>query len=294
MNTLTGADSAFPQPAQYSGKKVWGVYVAGATPHIWTKEEVAELGAHGVEGVLPIVVPSQQEEWWLLNFGYAQLEELVREAMSWGVPTGSPLCLDVEEGQSSRFGANSSNIARSWAVACRTHGLVSWTYGSASFLESDLWSNKWLAQWPAVAPSDPVPPTNYRGWQYRGGENGIDLDVFLANETFLSPELKPIEVHEAGWAEDEKTETGPEAEVDPTPAPSEVVATSTAAATDTPPPTVPPASVSGAAESATSSGVTVDTSTVPSAPNTQELLSEISAHITAIVALLATLEAPKS
>jgi hypothetical protein len=284
MNVLLGGDSATPKPTMYEGKKVWGVYVAGATFHVWSKQEVAALKVGGVEGVLPIVVPPQNEEWWLQNSGYAVLEELVREAIAWGIPGGSPLCLDIEEGQSSRFGAAASDIARSWAVACRTHKLIPWTYGSASFLDRDLWSNKWLAEWPNATPADPVVPEGYRGWQYRGGRDGIDLDVFRANEIFLSPELTPITLHEPGYV-----------------APSEVVATSTPASTDTVTPSAPPASVSGATEPVPPPDATVDTSTVPPAPTTEELLAEISAHMTAIVVtanivieLLATLEGPKS
>ena len=292
MNVLLGGDSATPKPAMYEGKKIWGVYVAGATFHVWSKEEVAALKAGGVEGVLPIVVPPQNEDWWLQNSGYAVLEALVREAVAWGIPMGSPLCLDVEEGQSSRFGGGASDIARSWAVACRTHDLIPWTYGSASFLDRDLWSNKWLAEWPNVTPTDPIVPEGYRGWQYRGGQDGIDLDVSHANEVFLSPELTPVTLHEPGWVEDEKTETGPETDKEPAPAPSEVVATSTPAGNDAAPQSAPPASVTGATE--TTPVTTVETSTVPPAPTTEELLAEISTHITAIVALLATLEAPKS
>jgi len=80
MTTLPGADSASPKPAQYFGRKVWGVYVAGSTFHVWTHAEVAELARYGVEGVMPIVVPSQTEKWWELNAGYAAMEALVREA----------------------------------------------------------------------------------------------------------------------------------------------------------------------------------------------------------------------
>lgn len=192
MNVLLGGDSATPKPSEYHGKQVWGVYVAGATFHVWTKEEVAALKDGGVEGVLPIVVPPQNEDWWLQNSGYAVLEALVREAIAWGIPEGSPLCVDIEEGQSSRFGTGAADIARAWAVACRTHKLIPWAYGSGSFLDHDLWSNKWLAEWPNEVPAEPIVPEGYRGWQYAGNTNGIDLDVFRANEIFLSPDLVPV------------------------------------------------------------------------------------------------------
>jgi hypothetical protein len=193
-NVLLGADSSLPQPTQYKGKKIWCVYVAGDTPHVWDTAEVAALASDGVEGVLPIVVPIQSEQWWLQNHGYAELESLVRLAKVWGVPDGSPLCLDIESNQAIAMGAGASDVAHAWAVATRTHGLVPWCYSSAGYLDTDQWSNKWLAEWPDVTPTDPVVPHGYRGWQYRGGVNGIDLDVFLAGEVFMSPELKTVTV----------------------------------------------------------------------------------------------------
>ena len=187
MSVLKGADSSAPQPQLYAGKEVWGVYVAGATPHVWTHEEVAELGAHGVPRVLPIVVPPQDEEWWLTNAGYATLEALVREAIAWGVPTDAPLCLDVEEAQAAAIGG--TDTQRSWAVACRAHGLVPWLYSNQDFLSHDAWCNKWLAKWPQPAPADPALPADMSGWQY-ASETDIDLDVFAVDRNWMTPTLE--------------------------------------------------------------------------------------------------------
>lgn len=197
LPTLAGADSATPKPNRVAGKKIWGVYVAGATFHIWSKQEVAGLAQHGIVGVLPIVVPSQTGNWWLTNHGYAELELLVRETKTWGVPKGSPLCLDIEEHQSSQMNA-AGEVGHAWAAACRTHDLIPWAYGSRAFLDKDLFNNRWLAEWPNVVPVDPDPPAGYRGWQYHGNDNGIDHDVFLANEIFLSPHLKPVKITAGG------------------------------------------------------------------------------------------------
>jgi len=194
MTVLTGADSSTPQPAQYKGKKVWGVYVGGATPHVWTKEEVAELGAHGVEGVIPIVVPPQDTPWWDENFGYATLEALVREAMAWGLPEGSPLCLDVEEAQAAAILKNGSaaDVMHAWAVATRVHNYRTWTYANRDFLANDHWALRWLAEWPEVTPTEPGLLANYQGWQYRGGVDGIDLDIFEEGRDYLTPDLKVV------------------------------------------------------------------------------------------------------
>ena len=191
--SLPAGDSALPQPERYAGRTIWALYVAGATFHIWTHEEVATLRDHGIEGVLPIVVPSQNESWWHLNAGYGSLELLVRQAILWGVPKGSPLCLDVEEGQAAAMN-NAGEVARAWAVACNAHGMIPWIYSAAPFLALDKFTNKWLAHWPDPTPTDPQVPEGYRAWQYAGNVEGIDLDVFLVNEIFLSPDLKPVKV----------------------------------------------------------------------------------------------------
>jgi len=188
---LPGGDSATPKPDRYAGHKVWGVYVAGATYHVWTKAEVRATAQHGIEGVLPIVVPSQTTDWWLTNHGYAELEQLAREAVAWGIPKGSPLCLDIEEHQAAKMMAP-GDVAHAWAVACSTHGLIPWCYGPAPFLQQDHYTNRWLAYWPFDTPKNPEVPAGYRGWQYKGNTNGIDLNVFRTHEIFLSPELKPV------------------------------------------------------------------------------------------------------
>jgi len=186
--TLPGADSASPKPAQYFRRKVWGVYVAGATFHIWTHAEVLELRRYGVEGVMPIVVPPQDHEWWLENSGYATLEALVREAKAWGVPEGSPLCLDIERNQSDRMLAK-SDVAHAWAVATRTHKYRTWTYGAWDYLVNDPYGFRWVAVWPNPTPSNPTMPRGCNAWQYanRPGE-GIDLDIFEYDRDYMTPE----------------------------------------------------------------------------------------------------------
>lgn len=185
---IHGADSAVPKPRD--GFTIWGVYVAGDTFHVWTHEEVR---AQKVEAVLPIVVPPQKEKWWELNAGYAVLEQLVRDAVEWGIPEGSPLCLDIEEGQAAQI-PSTPDVSRAWAIACNVHKLIPWCYSPRKFL--DPYCNRWLAEWPDVRPENPQVPEGFRGWQYAGNVDGIDLDVFRANEIFLSPELKVVKVEE--------------------------------------------------------------------------------------------------
>ena len=185
---LPGGDSATPKPTQYQGKKVWGVYVAGATFHIWSKAEVHALSAGGIEGVMPIVVPPQDREWWTENHGYPTVEALCRAAKMWGLPFGSPICLDIEEGQSSRM-TNPRDVLRSWAVACSVHHFRNWVYGSRSFLDNQRYGFRWLAEWPQPTPVNPQLPRGFQGWQYKGQDLGIDHDLFEEGRTYLSPHL---------------------------------------------------------------------------------------------------------
>lgn len=193
MTLLIGADSAVPQPDLYRGHTIWGVYVAGDTPHVWTQAEIAALGLGGVRGVLPIVVPPQDHAWWAENEGYGTLEALVRDAVAWGLPKGAPLALDVEEAQAVRIGPDTG---RCWAIACVAHGYRPWLYGPAGFLDRDHWCHHWLAKWYGDAGEDheaPVEiPPHHLGWQYAGDVEGgrIDRDVFAPGHTFLTPELK--------------------------------------------------------------------------------------------------------
>jgi hypothetical protein len=198
VTILAGGDSATPKPAQYFGRKVWGVYVAGDTFRVWTKQEVAELARYGVEGVMPIVVPPQNEAWWELNAGYAVLEHLVREAKAWGVPAGSPLCLDVEQHQADAMPAK-QDVAHAWAVATRAHGYRTWTYSGRDYLLSDHYGFLWLAEWPEPTLTDPQLSKPYNAWQYatRPGD-GIDLDIFEAGRDYMTPNLDVVVLEAPG------------------------------------------------------------------------------------------------
>ncbi len=196
MGILKGRDSAVPQLDHLGDAEVWGIYVAGDTPHVWTHKEVAELGAHGIKAVLPIVVPNQAEDWWTLNDGYAYLESLVREALAWGIPASSPLVLDLEEAQAQKL---PQGAYRFWAVACRSHDLVPWTYLPMSEVERDLWCNRWAAAWPTDVPTDPKMPPNCVGWQYAGAQEGdtVDYDIFEDAHEYLTPTLE-VQIVTAG------------------------------------------------------------------------------------------------
>jgi hypothetical protein len=193
MTLLIGADSRSPQPDLYRGHSIWAVYIAGDTFHLWTHAEVAALAEGGVRGVLPIVVPPQKENWWAENDGYGTLEALVRDAVAWGLPAGSPLVLDVEEGQAVHIG---SNTCHAWAIACGVHHYIPWFYSSGGLLARDHWCHHWLAKWYGLAGYDHAAPTELPphtlGWQYAGDVEGgrIDRDIFAPGHTYLTPQLK--------------------------------------------------------------------------------------------------------
>ena len=191
--SLAGGDSASPKVPSYAGRKVWGVYVAGSTFRVWTHAEVAELGQHGVEGVMPIVVPPQDSKWWEEGeYGYPVLEALVREAKAWGVPKGAPLCLDVEQHQADQM-VNLAEIAHAWAIASRGHGYRTWTYSGLSYLNMDHYGFRWVADWPTPTPSNPEIPKGFNAWQYATDtSHGIDLDVFEAGRDYMTPDLKVV------------------------------------------------------------------------------------------------------
>ena len=198
MTVLPGADSASPKPAQYYPLKVWGVYVAGDTFHVWTHAEVAELARYGVQGVMPIVVPSQTEAWWELNSGYAEMEQLVREAKAWGVPKGAPLCLDIEQHQADQMMVK-GDVAHAWAVATRTHGYRTWTYSGLSYLQNDHYGFRWVADWPNPTPTDPQLPRGFNAWQYATvTKDGIDLDIFEAGRDYMTPRLGVVVLQAPG------------------------------------------------------------------------------------------------
>ena len=202
---MLGADSSVPEPASYSSlREVWGIYVAGDTPHVWTHPEVEELGRHGVRAVLPIVVPTQDPaiRWWTLGGGdtggYEYTEQLVRDAVAWGVPPGSPLVLDIEEATATAIGASAHSVVLGWVHACTVHQLVPWIYAGPSFWSSagaSIGEHQWLAEWPQPTPeTPPALPAGYSGWQYAGSGSGhgpVDLDVFAGGLAYLGCDLRP-------------------------------------------------------------------------------------------------------
>ena len=187
MGLLRGADSAYPQPTYYKGFAIWGMYVGGDTPHVWTPEEVAATADEGVWGILPIVVPQQGVEWWAK--AEEHLAELVAQAKSWGLPARSPLCLDLEEDQAAAIGTEWLPVGRRWALACYRAELVPWLYAPRSTLLQDDKSVRWMSGNPGDATWPVSLAPGVDAWQYAtSADNGaIDLDAFPSSRTYLDP-----------------------------------------------------------------------------------------------------------
>jgi len=171
MTQLTGADALGPTAANVD---VFAFY-----PRTWTREEVAACGARGC---LPIVV-----------WDGSDYTALVSEALGWGVPIGSPLCIDIEEGEVENWTSAEVKIeVQEWYDACHQAGLHPWIYSGETLFAYTVTTicNRWLAQWPAVVPPRPAVPPGFSGWQYRGDPNGTsgpDRDVFMPG-AYMKPD----------------------------------------------------------------------------------------------------------
>src|ERR1700722_14341744 len=122
-----GEDAAYYPPADVdlSGVDVFGVYVAGTTPHIWTRAEVASLGPRGVRAVLPIVVPHELDPAQALS----EIIGLVAAAINWGVPEGAPIFFDLEYSLTSAAGeAGTVGIGVRIVQACAAVRRWPWIY----------------------------------------------------------------------------------------------------------------------------------------------------------------------
>ena len=240
MAVVNGADSDAPQPSLYRGREVWGIYTPG-----WPRAALAELGQGGVRALMPITVAPVPKEgephWWSEDEtgGYGVLEGLVREAMAWGVPSGSPLCLDVEEGLAEMMGAvGAKTVAKAWATACRIHGLIDWSYGGETWhgATEGLVRHRWLAKWPlesGQAPEEvPAIPEGFDALQYAGNvESGrIDLDLFNGALSYLGADLQVARGNEEPAADEPPEAPAKPAEPTPTQAqPHKVFSGETAA-----------------------------------------------------------------
>jgi hypothetical protein len=218
MAIVNGADSDAPQESEYRGREIWGIYTPG-----WPRAALGDLGRGGIRGVLPITVaPAAPAHWWSEDEtgGYALLEGLVRVAMDWGVPSGSPLCLDVEESLAEQIGSVTGKVvAKAWATACRIHGLIDWSYGGETWHASTegIIRHRWLAKWPLESGETPaeVPeiPSGFDALQYAGNvqEGRIDLDLFNGGLTYLGADLQ------VAHGPEESSEPMSDPATDPTP-----------------------------------------------------------------------------
>jgi len=117
----------------------------------------------------------------------------VSEALGWGVPIGSPLCIDIEEGEVENWTSAEVKIeVQEWYDACHQAGLHPWIYSGETLFAYTVTTicNRWLAQWPAVVPPRPAVPPGFSGWQYRGDPNGTsgpDRDVFMPG-AYMKPD----------------------------------------------------------------------------------------------------------
>lgn len=204
---LQGADSEIPQPGLEGGREIWGVYIAGDVGHVWTKEDLGNLGRAGVRAVLPIVVPAQSPTpdvgwWWAEDEGAAAIVLLVAQARAWGLPGGAPLVFDFEESTVEAMLAVSPGLpalveARVFA-ACAAYGYHGWTYGGKAWHDAipEHKGHRWLAHWSAASGEEGPVPTSLEGYgaiQYAGNVQGgrVDLDVFAGGLEYLGCDNVP-------------------------------------------------------------------------------------------------------
>ena len=198
MTILPGADSELPQPGFETGKEIWGVYIAGDIAHVWSHAEVASLGLAKVRAVLPIVIPTPPSPgvpWWFAaDEGAVALVRLIADARAWGLPGGSPLVLDIEQGTAEAMIAHDATLPAKvearFAAAATAYGYHPWTYGGATWHDAvgpGHVAKRWLAAWPATPPTSLELPAGYDGWQYEGNAKGgrIDLDIFAGGLEYL-------------------------------------------------------------------------------------------------------------
>ena len=180
MTQLIGADS---EEALVAHVDVLGFY-----PDTWTRGQVA---ASGARGCLPIKVPSSKDPWWESGVFAAPL---VDEALDWGVPLGSPLCIDIEEDWAEQMtSAQAKAVVQVWHDTCHAAGLHPWIYsGETLFIYTITTTcNRWLASWPDVVPARPTVPPGYSGWQYASGGAGPDRDVFMPG-VYMRPDASGV------------------------------------------------------------------------------------------------------
>jgi len=179
MTQLIGVDSEEALAAH--------VDVLGFYPNTWTREQVAACGARGC---LPIVVPAAGAFWDDEYFA----SDLVKDAVAWGVPPGSPLCIDIEEGWAEQMTSGEAKaVVQVWHDTCHAAGLHPWIYsGETLFIYTITTTcNRWLASWPDVVPARPTVPPGYSGWQYASGGAGPDRDVFMPG-VYMRPDASGV------------------------------------------------------------------------------------------------------
>jgi hypothetical protein len=203
MTILKGADSEIPQPGAEAGEDVWGIYLAGDVGHVWTKEELANLGRVGVRATIPIVIPAGAKPadgaWWFVEDEGAQMiVRLVAEARAWGLPGGAPLVFDLEENVVEAILAVDpslpAKIEARINAACNAYGYDAWTYGGKAWHDavgSGAKCHRWLAEWPTEVPTDPLLPAGFDAWQFAGNVDGglIDRDIFAGGLKYLGADL---------------------------------------------------------------------------------------------------------
>lgn len=217
---ISGFDAEFPPQPTPGGFDIAGVYVAGplAPYGVWTQDQVKALDGK-VKGVLPIAGPPQ--EWPWSQGADAVLEGMVTEAKGWGVPRGSALCMDMEEGLAEKIGGDLNFVLMQWRTYCTVAGYIPWVYGSnATLIVCPPTIKRWLGEWPSPTPTDPSCPPGLAAWQYRGGETGFDLSTFASGNVFMRPNLQ-------GVITVTDTAPVPQPDPDPTPAPAAWIAEGT-------------------------------------------------------------------
>lgn len=194
MRTLRMIDSATPQnlaAARAAGIEAAAAYIGGATPHVWTTDELKQLAQFDLR--VFIYVPPQDPRYYAAATGAADMhayaskfEALVAAGLA---AYGDVVLVDIEEPMYAINPGGVNEYLQAWVTGAPGPQVAPGVYGPrAAFLgwpaePRMAWVAEWLepsgqfsGTWPdAPTPAEGLAPIS--AWQFAGGVELPDVGV---------------------------------------------------------------------------------------------------------------------
>jgi hypothetical protein len=191
MSLVVAADAAYPFDLDLlpAGCDVVLGYLGGATPHVWTPDEVKHVTDTGRTWCAIWTAPNPSVRLTVVDAA-RDVQDFRAALIAHGYSRNLPVFWDVEYSTWQATGANFPTVADAWRAGMHNGGYPR-AYIYAPWAAGTEWGAQWVNYRPMSLPAGRV------GWQYANALAGDSFDLSVFDSTIFGVDM-PAQVNDPG------------------------------------------------------------------------------------------------